>query len=237
MDQVKVIFENENFIVIDKPINFVVNRSQTTKDSTLQDWIESKILPNLDEIPDNESDFKERSGIVHRIDKDTSGLLLIAKTEEYFEYLQSIFKTREVEKKYLVMAMGKVEEDRFEIDAPIARNPNNRFKYAIVRDGKESQTYFEKIKNIEIDGHEFTLLFAQPRTGRTHQIRVHLGANSSPVAGDKIYLSEKEQEICNSCKIDRLMLHSLSIRFKGLEEEEFYFESDIPDDFKKYLNQ
>ena len=234
METLKVIFENQNFIVVDKPIGIVVNRSETSKDNTLQDWVEENILTDLEENEESESDFFSRSGIVHRIDKDTSGILLIAKNEEYFEYLQNIFKTREVEKKYIVLAMGKIEDGRFEIDAPIGRNPKNRFKYAIIRDGKESQTYFEKIKDVNIDGNEFTLLYAYPRTGRTHQIRVHLGANGTPVAGDQIYLSEKEQDFCKSCKIDRLMLHSLSIKFTGMEGEEFYFESEVPLEFTKY---
>lgn len=236
MNDVKVIFENENFLVIEKPINFVVNRSETTKDSTLQDWIEEKVLLNLENDEDSSSDFYDRSGLVHRIDKDTSGILLIAKTEEYFDYLQGIFKTREVEKRYIVMTMGNIEDDRFEVDAPIGRNPNNRFKYAIIRDAKEAQTYFEKIKTVKINDFDFTLLYAFPRTGRTHQIRVHLGANGTPVAGDKIYLSEKELEFCKSCKIDRLMLHSLSIKFRGMNDEEFFFQTEIPKEFLMYLN-
>ena len=230
---VNVVFENEDFVVINKPSGLVVNRSETTKAETLQDWLEANVikLENFDE----ESEFYSRSGIVHRLDKDTSGLLVVAKTEDYFDFLQDKFKTREVEKRYIALTLGKINDERFEIDAPIARNPKNRFKYAIVRDGKEAQTYFEKIKDIDIEGNEFTLLYAFPRTGRTHQIRVHLAANSSPVAGDEIYLSEREQSFCKSCNINRLMLHSLSLKFTGMNDEEFSFEADIPDEFVKLM--
>ncbi len=233
MNKIEIVFENENFAIINKPVGLVVNRSDTTKGITLQDFIEENIL-NLEDF-NPESEFYSRSGIVHRLDKDTSGLLIVAKNENYLDYLQEKFRTREVEKKYIVMTFNKVLDERFEIDAPLARNPKNRFKYAVVRDGKEAQTYFEKIKDVVIDEKEFSFLYAQPRTGRTHQIRVHLAANSTPVAGDVIYLSEKEHEICISCTINRLMLHSLSLKFQGLNGEEFYFEADVPEEFIRLM--
>jgi 23S rRNA pseudouridine1911/1915/1917 synthase len=233
MNKTEIVFENENFAIINKPVGLVVNRSDTTKGITLQDFIEENIL-NLEDF-NPESEFYLRSGIVHRLDKDTSGLLIVAKNENYLDYLQEKFRTREVEKKYIVMTFNKVLDERFEIDAPLARNPKNRFKYAVVRDGKEAQTYFEKIKDVVIDEKEFSFLYAQPRTGRTHQIRVHLAANSTPVAGDVIYLSEKEHEICISCTINRLMLHSLSLKFQGLNGEEFYFEADVPEEFIRLM--
>ena len=233
MNNIEIVFENENFAVINKPVGLVVNRSSTTKGPTLQDFLEESIL-NIEGF-NPESEFYSRSGIVHRLDKDTSGLLVVAKNEEYFDYLQEKFRNREVEKKYILMTFNKVLDDRFEIDAPLARNPKNRFKYAVVRDGKDAQTYFEKIKDIVIGDREFSFLYAQPRTGRTHQIRVHLAANSTPVAGDVIYLSEREQEICNSCTINRLMLHSLSLKFQGMEDEEFYFETEVPEEFIRLM--
>lgn len=234
MKNINIVFENEDFLVIDKPVGLIVNRSETAKSETLQDWLE-EYIPEL-VSSDSESDFYLRSGIVHRLDKDTSGLLVVAKNEIYFDYLQSKFRTREVEKKYLVLTMGSIKDERFEIDAPLARNPKNRFKYAIVRGGKEAQTYFEKIKTLDIKEKPFSLLYAFPRTGRTHQIRVHLAANGTPVAGDAIYLSEKEQETCKSCTIERLMLHSLSLSFKGMNEEEFTFEAKIPQEFLNLMN-
>lgn len=231
--KIEIVFKNEDFVVINKPVGLVVNRSETTNSPTLQDYIEENLIDLSNINP--ETDFYTRSGIVHRLDKDTSGLLVVALNKKYFEFLQEKFRTREVAKKYLVLAMGKIVDERFEIDAPIARNPKNRFKYAIVRDGKDAQTYFEKIKNITIEESPFTLLYAFPHTGRTHQIRVHLAANNTPVAGDVIYLSQKEQNFCNSCNINRLMLHSLSLKFTGMNNEEFEFKTEIPEEFEKLL--
>lgn len=233
MHEFITIFENDDFLVIEKPYGLVVNRSDTHKDITLQDLLENKFKTEFNEISDPE--FRSRSGIVHRLDKDTSGLLLVAKNIDTYYGLQELFKNREVEKKYLCVVLGEVSEERFEIDAPIARNPDNRFKYAVVRDGKEAQTYFEKIKDYEIDGYKVTSLFANPRTGRTHQIRVHLAAYGNPVLIDPIYMSLKEQELAELLGISRLMLHALSLKFK-YNDKEYFFETKIPEEFKRFIN-
>jgi 23S rRNA pseudouridine1911/1915/1917 synthase len=231
--QVKLIFENEDFLVLDKPSGLVVNRSETHSGKTLQDYIEDINL-SINSL-EEESEFKSRSGIVHRLDKDTSGIILIAKNPESFKYLQEKFKSREVQKKYLCLVLGQVGEDRFEIDAPISRNPNNRFKYAVVREGKEAQTYFEKISSIKIEDQTLTFLYAFPRTGRTHQIRVHLAAYGTPVIVDPIYMSEKDKEIATKIGIFRLMLHAKSLKF-DYNGEEYFFESDTPEEFSKFLD-
>jgi len=141
--EIKIIFENEDFLVIDKPYGLVVNRSESQKDKTLQDWLEERYdFTNTSTIVQNDSgyenEFLSRSGIVHRLDKETSGVLLCAKNERSFIFFQNKFKTREVSKKYIAITYGKVLDDRFEIDAPIKRDPRNRFKYAVVRNRKNS---------------------------------------------------------------------------------------------------
>lgn len=229
---VEKLFENENFIIINKPSGLVVNRAQTVKESTLQDFIEENVEMDLE---DTESDFVKRNGIVHRLDKETSGVMIVAKNPEYFTYLQSLFKDRLVKKEYLAVCLGEVSEERFEIDAPIGRNPKARFKYAIVRGEKESQTYFEKIKS-GIDGElNYSSLRCYPRTGRTHQIRVHLAAYGYPILGDLTYSSHRDSENYENLGISRLMLHSKSVTFKDMDGKEFLFESETPDVFKKYL--
>lgn len=232
MDKIKIIFENEDFVVIDKPSGVVVNRSETHAGKTLQDYIEETVISNIHEFDDTE--FKSRSGLVHRLDKDTSGLLLVAKNPHSFESLQERFKTREVEKKYLCLVLGEINEERFEIDAPISRNPNNRFKYAVVRDGKEAQTYFEKIKVSEVGGFKFTSLYVFPRTGRTHQIRVHLAAYGTPVVMDPIYMSEKDFSLCKDLNFYTLMLHAKSLKFE-YNGKVYFFESETPSGFDNYL--
>jgi len=233
MDKIKIVFENEYFFVIEKPCGVVVNRSETHSGITLQDFIEEKFLLSSENEEDPE--FKSRSGIIHRLDKDTSGILLVAKHPKSFYELQEKFKSREVEKKYLCVVLGDISEERFEIDAPISRNPNNRFKYAVVRDGKEAQTYFEKIKTIEVNNFKLTSLLVFPRTGRTHQIRVHLAAYGTPVVIDPIYMSQKDQELGEILGVGRLMLHAKSLKFE-YNSKEYFFESETPKEFEKYLN-
>jgi 23S rRNA pseudouridine1911/1915/1917 synthase len=235
--EIEIIEENDEFLVVNKPYGLVVNRSESQKDFTLQDWLEKryKFSSNLNLGLDIESEFLNRSGIVHRLDKETSGVMLCAKNEKSFIFYQNKFKTREVSKKYIAITQNKVLDERFEIDAPIKRDPRNRFKYAVVRDGKEAQTYFEKIKDFEIDNHEFSVIYCYPRTGRTHQIRVHLSANLTPVAGDLIYSTNSELEISKNLGFNRLMLHSFELKFLGPSNEDYIFKSDPQEIFSKYL--
>jgi 23S rRNA pseudouridine1911/1915/1917 synthase len=233
MDKIKIVFENEDFLVLEKPAGIVVNKSETQTGKTLQDYIEENIL-NVEEM-ESDTEFRDRSGIVHRLDKDTSGILLVAKHIDSFHDLQEKFRSREVEKRYLCVVLGEVSEERFEIDAPLSRNPNNRFKYAVVRDGKEAQTYFEKISEVEVAGYKLTSLYALPRTGRTHQIRVHLAAYGTPVAIDPIYMSQKDQELNEVLGINRLMLHAKSLKF-DYNGKEYFFDSETPKEFDRFVN-
>ena len=229
---IEIIFENENFIVVNKPSGLIVNRATSVKVSTLQDYIEENIEMDLD---DAESDFVKRNGIVHRLDKDTSGVMIVAKNVTYFTYLQSLFKERLVKKEYVAVCLGEVTEERFEIDAPIGRDPKSRFKFAIVRGEKESQTYFERIKVTKEDERSFTSVNCFPKTGRTHQIRVHLAAYGYPILGDRTYSSATNRELYENLGISRLMLHSKSVTFNGMEGEKFFFETNIPEEFSRFL--
>jgi len=232
--QIKVVFENENFIVINKPSGLVVNRSQTVKDTaTLQDYLNENIEIESDD--DLESEFNKRNGIVHRLDKDTSGIILVAKNDSYFVYLQSLFKERLIKKEYVAVVLGKVGEERFEIDAPIGRDPKSRFRFAIVRGEKESQTYFERIKVTNEGETNFTSLHCFPKTGRTHQIRVHLAAYGFPILGDSTYSSQRDCNLYENLGISRLMLHSKSVTFNGINGENFSFECEIPEEFSKFM--
>lgn len=229
---IEIIFENENFIAVNKPSGLIVNRAKTVKVLTLQDYIEDNIKMVLDNV---ESDFVKRNGIVHRLDKDTSGVMIVAKNEIYFIYLQSLFKDRLVKKEYISVSLGDIAEERFEIDAPIGRDPKSRFKFAIVRGEKDAQTYFERIKITRRDEKSFTSLNCKPKTGRTHQIRVHLAAFGYPVLGDSIYSSARNRELYENLGIKRLMLHSKSVTFNGMEGEKFFFETNTPDEFSQFL--
>jgi len=222
-DKLDVIYEDEYILVINKPSGTVVNRSNTYDDKTLQD-----ILDESYSFEESESEFKDRSGIVHRLDKETSGCLVIAKDEESFLNLQKQFKDRRVEKEYIALVNGRVGEDALEIEAPIGRNPKSPLKFSVVSSGKPALTKIEKIKDIEIDGNSFSLLKVMPKTGRTHQIRVHLSALNHPVVSDQLYCSKKLFEM-NRNVFNRLMLHSsfLSI-FHPKTQENMRFEAPLP---------
>lgn len=204
MDPKTIIFEDDSIIAINKPQGLVVNKSDTSKDKTLQEILYEYLV-----LPSEDTEFFSRAGIVHRLDKDTSGVVLVAKTAAVFENLKEQFKRREVDKHYYAVVVGNIEDSKLEIKAPIGRNPQNRMRFAIVEGGKEAVTKAVKIADKEgYTSMDITLL-----TGRTHQIRVHLAALGHPVAGDLLYCSRSVYE--SSIKyFKRMMLHSYSLTFK-----------------------
>lgn len=228
--KINVIFEDSDILVVDKPAGLTVNRSVTAKDTTLQDLLDEsyEIAPPE---PDDEGDYKERSGIVHRLDKDTSGVMVVAKHKESFDNLISQFKERRAVKEYVAVLCGSIEDEIIEVNAPIKRNPKSPLKYAVVEGGKESLTKFEKIGVKEIDGITYTVMKVLPKTGRTHQIRVHASAMGHPVAGDVIYCSKMLLE--TSLKhFGRMMLHAHRLGFFHPKTDNFIdFQSDLPPEF------
>ncbi len=211
-EEIKTIYEDSDILVVDKPSGLIVNRSDTAKRTTLQDILEEKYGFSKKYAG---TDFGDRSGIVHRLDKDTSGLLIIAKTPESFEDLQRQFKLRQVEKEYTTIVLGEVKENNIEINAPLKRDPRRPLRFAISAGGREAVTLIEKQEIIEIKeaGLIFTKLLITPKTGRTHQIRVHLCAIKHPIASDPIYMTKREFEMSFQY-FPRLMLHATKISFK-----------------------
>jgi len=228
--ELKIIYQDEKILLMDKPSGLVVNRSNTYKEKTLQDILEESNIVNLKGVSDEE--FVGRSGIVHRIDKDTSGVILVAKDVETFEYLQKQFKERRTLKEYYVVVHGEIEDEILEINAPIGRNPKSPLRMAVVSTGKSAFTRVEKLKVFEMGDATFTLARVFPKTGRTHQIRVHLFAAGYPVAGDEIYcaknLLERDTQI-----FGRMMLHARFLGFYTPINEKFQrFESPLPKEFQ-----
>lgn len=230
--QLNKIYEDDQILVINKPSGLVVNNSQTSGEITLQNLIVDYIDSDEPEDPEGyETEFHSRGGIVHRLDKDTSGILLVAKNEQSFIDLQKQFKDREVEKEYIALVIGSIKDNFFEVDAPIARNPRFRMKHAVVSNGKEAITKFEKVKEVEVSGKIATLINAKPLTGRTHQIRVHLAAFDHPVVGDPIYDTRDQFEKW-SADFNRLMLHARFINFvHPTTKQRVTFESPLPSEF------
>lgn len=228
----KIVFEDSEILVLDKPAGMTVNRADTTKgEVTVQDWVEQKLKINSDE-----SDFYKRGGIVHRIDKETSGLLLVAKTPEAFSDLQRQFKERLVKKTYDALVHGKVTPEEGEIQVPVGRLPWDRKKFGVVAGGREAST---KYKVLSIKYHELeplTLLELYPETGRTHQIRVHLKYLGHPIFGDEQYTGRKRSRQDRKL-LGRMFLHAAKITFTHPKTgESVNFESTLPEELRTILN-
>ncbi len=228
--EIETIYEDKNVVVIDKPYGLVVNRSNTYKGRTLQDILCDRYPDCFGDTEDFE--FVSRSGIVHRLDKNTSGVIVAAKNTESFYFLQKQFKERKTYKKYVALVHGRIEDEIVEINAPLGRNPKNPLKMAVVSGGRSALTVIEKIKTVELGGNFYTLVDVFPKTGRTHQIRVHLFAINHPVAGDEIYCAQ------NLLKSDfklfsRMMLHAEILGFVSPTTGKFRrFRSPLPTEFK-----
>ena len=235
---ITIIHEDEAVLALNKPSGLVVNRSKTAKDKTLQDYLDEYL--NLEQPEEGiqgswqelspEEIFLRRSGMAHRLDKGTSGILLVAKTAEALKTLMKQFKDREIQKEYLALVHGRVKDPKIEIDAPIGRNPRNRLKKAVVREGKPAKTLIEMVNFKE----KYSIVKAKPKTGRTHQIRVHLAALNHPVVGDHLYAPKGTRKEDRE-KFGRLMLHAGEIEFiHPLSSKKVTLSADIPLEFTKY---
>ncbi len=233
MNDIKIIFEDDDLIVLDKPSGVTVNRSETTKGDTLQDWIDKNQKLNIKDQKED-SDFYKRAGIVHRIDKETSGLLIVAKNSESFENLQKQFKERIVKKTYIALAHGKLTGEG-EINIPVGRLPWNRTRFGVLAGGRDAVTKYKVLSNLKIGSNDLCLIELYPETGRTHQIRVHLKYINHPIFSDEFYAGRKTAR--NDRKIlPRLFLHAKKISFMHPRTgENLSFESDLPKELKEIL--
>ena len=216
-----IVYEDEYLAVINKKSGMVVHPAVGNHSHTLVNGLMYHFnkLSNEDSI---------RPGIVHRLDKDTSGLMIVAKNDEMHEILSKMIQKKEVERKYLALVWGIVKHEKATIDAPIGRDINNRQKYAVTDiNSKDSITHFAVLKRYK----EATLIECKLETGRTHQIRVHLNYIKHPIVNDPIYGNRK---IFNDFG---QMLHSKSIRFiHPVTKQELYFEKEPPIEFISILN-
>lgn len=223
LDEKLVIFEDEDLLVINKPAGITVNNSQTTiEEVTVQDLVVDYLrIKNVgikgeeSEDEENTSDFASRSGIVHRIDKETSGILLVAKNELSFTNLQAQFKAREVHKTYQALAHGRISPSEGEINAPVGRLPWNRRQFGVVAGGRVSVTFYKVMDFYRTDNKKrdiVTMVRLKPITGRTHQIRVHLQYLGHPIFSDFLYAGRKVQREDRKL-LSRVFLHAKEISF------------------------
>jgi 23S rRNA pseudouridine1911/1915/1917 synthase len=212
-----ILFQDDQLLVINKPAGLIIQDSHTHTQQTLEQA-----------LPDDPT--LERQGIVHRLDKDTSGVMVVARTPEAQSNLQQQFKNRQVSKEYTALVWGKSPDDHAIIDAPIARHPVYGYKYVVTEGGREAKTELWRQQEYRYQNQPVTLLRIKPHTGRTHQIRVHLAALKLPIVGDKIYGRRKD-----SAPI-RQFLHAGYLQIihpatgKTLE-----FRADLPADLTEFL--
>ena len=223
-----IIFEDESILVLNKPSGWITNdASTTTTQPVLQTWLRENLKYPL--IGDRE----RRDGIVHRLDKETSGLLIIAKTISAFENLQSQFKERKVTKTYIALTHGEIELKEGEIVASVGRLPWRRERFGVLPGGREAITKYKVISYhslITDHGSLFTLVELYPKTGRTHQIRIHLKFIGHPIVGDYFYAGRKTARE-DRLWCPRLFLHASKISFFHPETgKELTFESELPKD-------
>jgi len=225
----RIVFEDKALLVIEKASGITTTREGAGKGSaTIQDWAEANIFDE-DFFRNQRGRFRERSGIVHRLDKDTSGLLVIAKNQDAFANLQKQFKERRVEKEYLTLVDGDIPREG-SIVAPIGRG---RGKYFSVRPGaRKSATNYSLLKKINFQGKTYSFVRVFPQTGRTHQIRVHFRYLGFPIVGDKIYGNS------NLPFPVRLFLHACRLKFLHPETNTCLdIAIDLPRDLDRYLKK
>lgn len=228
-----VLYEDENIVAVNKPSGLVVHSDGKTKEKTLVDWVLEKYpeTENVGEPIETKDGIIKRPGIVHRLDRETSGVMLIAKNTEAFLNLKEQFQNHQISKKYEAFVYGSMKNNEGVIDRPIGRSKSDFRKWSAQRGARgemrEAITEYKVLKRSD----DYTLIEAFPKTGRTHQIRVHLKAINYPIVGDALYAPKKE----NTLGFDRVALHSKEIKFKDLAGNNHTVEAPYPEDFSGAL--
>ena len=215
-----IVYEDADVLVVDKPAGLTVHPAPGHPDHTLANAVVA-YLPEVQGVGG-----PERAGIVHRLDKDTSGLLVVAKNEDAHAYVASQFRERQVTKVYLALVNGHFKTREAIIDAPIGRHPRHRKRMAVLDSGREAKTRYRVMADFE----GFTLVETRPLTGRTHQVRVHLASLGHPLAGDTTYGRPQPD-------LGRHFLHASVLGFRMPSTNEYTeFRSELPDDLRGFLN-
>ena len=212
---------DEDIIVLNKQKNTIThginnNHSGTINGALIRDYPEIKTIGDL-----------ERPGVVHRLDKGTSGLIIFSRSQKSYDVLKNMIKDRKISRNYTALILGKPKSSKAIIEAPIIRDPNNPLKRKVSQKGKYSKTMYTTLKNFT----KYTLLEVKLFTGRTHQIRVHMLEMGNPIVGDDVYGNKNSS-------LDRPFLHSSSLKFiHPTKNEEMYFESNLPEDLNNFLKE
>ncbi len=226
--KLETLWEDADALVVNKPAGVVVNRAESIKGETVQDWTERQSW-----FPEGDAGelFFRRSGVAHRLDKETSGCLLIAKNPEALTSLLAQFKQRVVKKEYLALVHGRVGPKEGTVRLPLARSRFDREKWEIKYSGKMGETAWR----VEKYYRELTLVRLFPKTGRTHQIRVHLAHLGYPIFADEKYLT-KSLIAGDRSRLDHHFLHAAKISFKNMKGEWVSVEAPLPTDARELLS-
>src|SRR6266496_1493930 len=229
---IEIIHEDDELIVVNKPAGMVVHPAAGVNSGTLA----NALAFHFQQL--STTGGAARPGIVHRLDKGTSGLLVVAKTEAAHEHLADQFRAREVFKSYVALVHGEVEKQKGQIDQPIARDPRKRTRMAIVRAGRPALSIYKIRERFQ----RFTLLDVQLKTGRTHQIRVHLTWLKHPVVGDEVYGSGRDNSVQDPQlkseirKVGRQFLHAAQLGFRHPQTDQtMQFSAALPDELNRLL--
>lgn len=227
----EIVYEDQNLIVINKPSGLIVHPANPQdKSESVVSWLIEK-YPDIRNVGESAYWRTVRPGIVHRLDKETSGLMLIAKNNAALFYLKNLFQEHKIKKHYLALVCGKPKEPKGIIDAPLGKIGAKQTTQIIgTRTLKERNaiTEYKTLRNFK----DFTLLEVMPRTGRTHQIRVHLKSIGTPVAGDKLYGLKKK---ILAEEPPRLFLHAYKLQFTTPNQKSLILEADLPEDLQKFI--
>lgn len=224
----EILYEDNDIIVVNKPKGMVVHPANGNPDGTLVNAVMAICHDSLSGIGG-----EIRPGIVHRLDKDTSGAIVVAKNDKAHINLSEQIKNHEVEKTYLALVKGFVKENEATINMPIGRSTSNRKKMAVTKSGKQAITHFKVIKRYKTHKQDYALLEVKIETGRTHQIRVHLSQIGYPIVGDSTYSNGK-----NEWGIEGQCLHAKSLKFKHpITGKEMYIEAKLPQYYEELLRE
>jgi len=228
---IEIIYEDDDVIVINKPAGVLAQNAESSKSPSISDFL-VKHYPEIKKVGEDEMRF----GVVHRLDKDTSGVMIVAKNNQAFEFLKEQFKNRKTQKKYLALAYGNVQPPEGEINFKIGRSKTKPNMQTVIDTKKkediksrEALTLYKTIKNYK----DYTLLEISPKTGRMHQIRVHLKAIGYPVVGDQKYFFKKYRN--NNLELKRQFLHARELKIKLLDGKDKVLKAELADDLKNCL--
>lgn len=228
----EIIFQDNNIIVINKPAGLKVHPNSFAETNTLVNGLLSK-FPEIKNVSDSSIGSEFRPGIVHRLDQDTSGTMVVARNQKSFESLKKLFQTKKIVKKYLALVIGKLKNKQDVIEKSIAKSSS--YKKQVIAGKKTRTKILEAITqyNVKQEFSNFSLVEAWPKTGRTHQIRIHFFSLGNPVAGDKKYRLKKNIGLILP---PRQLLHAQTLDFE-LFGRKYSLEAKLPQDFSQFLTK